>query len=80
MDTAIRKHLKENVEVLEKTLLAITSVNDINQESIGNGNQVISMEHTANLLNHLIEPAMFQVETLRRLIDELQPQQELKAA
>jgi hypothetical protein len=66
-----KKELKEKVAALEKTLLAIDELNHINQESINGGNPVINLDHTAYLLNHLIEPAMYQVEALRMMIDEL---------
>ncbi len=64
--------LKEKVDVLEKTLLAITSVNDINLQDMKSGNLGANWESTANLLDHLLEPAMYQVEELRNMIYDLQ--------
>lgn len=69
----IAQQLKEKIDVLERTLLAIDSVNNINQENFSSGTPCISMENTANLLDHLIEPALYQVEALRMMIDGLQP-------
>lgn len=57
---------------LEKTLLGITCINDIQMESMGGATRVINPDHTAYLLDHFIEPAMYQVEALRVLIDSLQ--------
>lgn len=66
--------LKEKVEILEKTMLAIDELNGICQQAIFNGNQPINLERCANLLNYLIEPAMFQVEAVRMQIDEMSEQ------
>jgi len=50
------KTLKEKVDVLEQQLLAISSLNDICQQSICHGNNPIKLELCAELLNHLIDP------------------------
>lgn len=71
MNHATCTELKEKVTTLEKTLLAITSVNDINQDNINSGTPVINLVCTAHLLDHLIEPAMYQIEALRVMIDKL---------
>lgn len=63
--------LKEKIGVLEKTLLAIDELNNICQQAICNGRQVVNLECCANVLNYLIEPAMFQVEALRMQIGEM---------
>lgn len=63
--------LKEKVDILEKTLLAIDSINNICQQAINNGNQPIDAESSAYLLNHLIEPAMYQVEAVRMHIESM---------
>ncbi|HJV82444.1 hypothetical protein [Noviherbaspirillum sp.] len=63
--------LKEKVDALEKTMLAIDELNNICQQATYYGNQPINLECYANLLNYLIEPAMFQVETVRTQIDEM---------
>jgi hypothetical protein len=61
------KILKEKIDTLERTLLAIDSVNNICQESILDGQKIIDLENCAYLLNHLIEPAMLQVEEVRMM-------------
>lgn len=61
--------LKQKVEALEKTLLAIDELSNLSQEAICYGNKPIDLEHCANILHYLIEPAMFQVEAVRMLID-----------
>lgn len=71
MENALRNELKDKVDQLEKTLLAITSVNDIQMENMSSGAPVVNPDHTAYLLDHLIEPAMYQVEALRVLIHNL---------
>lgn len=68
--------LKEKINALEQQLLAISSLNDICQQSINHGNQPVNLESCAELLNHLIEPAMYQVESVRMLTDELLEQSE----
>lgn len=64
--------LKNKVETLEKSLLAITSINEIQMQNQCSGNPVIDPEHTAHLLDHILEPTMYQVEALRVLIHSLQ--------
>jgi hypothetical protein len=64
------KLLKEKVDALEKTLLAIDSVNNVCQEAIHDGSKAIDLDHCAYLLNYLIEPAMYQIESIRILIDD----------
>jgi len=64
--------LKAKVDQLEKTLLGITCINDIQMESMGGASRVVNPDHTAYLLDHFIEPAMYQVEALRVLIHSLQ--------
>lgn len=71
MTTTTRQQLKDKVDVLEKTLLAIDELNNINQESLRSGTPSFDLEHSANLLNHLIEPALYQVEALRMLITDI---------
>lgn len=65
------QNLKDQVDTLEKSLLAITSINEIQMENQSNGNPVVSPEHTAHLLDHLLEPTMYQVEALRVAIHAL---------
>jgi hypothetical protein len=72
MENTTRQELKKRVDRLEKTLLGITCINDIQMESMGGATRVINPDHTAYLLDHFIEPAMYQVEALRVLIDSLQ--------
>jgi hypothetical protein len=72
MENTTRQELKKRVDRLEKTLLGITCINDIQMEGMGGANRVINPDHTAYLLDHFIEPAMYQVEALRVLIDSLQ--------
>lgn len=72
MENTTRQELKKRVDQLEKTLLGITCINDIQMESMGGATRVINPDHTAYLLDHFIEPAMYQVEALRVLIDSLQ--------
>lgn len=63
--------LKEKVGALEKTMLAIDELSGICQQAVCHGNQPIDLERCANLLNYLIEPAMYQVEAVRMQIDEM---------
>jgi len=63
--------LKTQVDQLEKTLLGITCINDIQMESMGSANRDVNPDHTAHLLDHFIEPAMYQVEALRVAIHAL---------
>lgn len=72
MENTTRQELKKRVDRLEKTLLGITCINDIQMESMGGATRGINPDHTAYLLDHFIEPAMYQVEALRVLIDSLQ--------
>jgi len=72
MENTTRQELKKRVDQLEKTLLGITCINDIQLESMGGATRVINPDHTAYLLDHFIEPAMYQVEALRVLIDSIQ--------
>lgn len=72
MENTTRQELKKRVDRLEKTLLGITSINDIQMESMNGGTRVVNPDHTAYLLDHFIEPAMYQVEALRVLIDSIQ--------
>jgi hypothetical protein len=72
MYAATLKTLKEQIYALEKSLLAIDTLNDINMQNLKNGNRVIDLDHTANLLDHLIQPAMYQVEAVRTMIDDMQ--------
>lgn len=65
------QNLKDQVDTLEKSLLAITSINEIQMENQSNGNPVLSPEHTAYLLDYLMEPTMYQVEALRVAIHAL---------
>jgi hypothetical protein len=61
--------LKRKVEALEKTLLAIDELSNLSQEAICHGNKPIGLEHCANILHYLIEPALYQVEAVRMFID-----------
>jgi hypothetical protein len=72
MENTTRQELKKRVDRLERTLLGITCINDIQLESMGGATRVINPDHTAYLLDHFIEPAMYQVEALRVLIDSIQ--------
>lgn len=72
MENTTRQELKKRVDRLEKTLLGITCINDIQLESMGGATRVINPDHTAYLLDHFIEPAMCQVEALRVLIHSIQ--------
>ena len=72
MENTTRQELKKRVDRLEKTLLGITCINDIQLDSMGGATRVINPDHTAYLLDHFIEPAMYQVEALRVLIHSIQ--------
>lgn len=72
MENTTRQELKKRVDRLERTLLGITSINDIQMESMSGGTRAVNPDHTAYLLDHFIEPAMYQVEALRVLIDSIQ--------
>jgi len=63
--------LKEKIEALEQQLLALTSVNDICQRSINDSSRAANLESCADLLNHLLEPTMYQIEAVRVLIGEM---------
>ena len=63
--------LKEKIAILEKQLLAIDELNNVYQQAISYGNRPIDLECCANLLNHLIDPAIYQVEEVRVLVDEM---------
>lgn len=63
--------LKDKVADLEKTMLAIDELSGICQQVICNGNQSIDLDRCANLLNYLIEPAMYQVEAVRMQLDAM---------
>lgn len=72
MKNATFQDLKNKVDALEKSLLAITSISEIQMENQCSGNPVVNPEHTAYLLDHIMEPTMYQVEALRVLIHSLQ--------
>ena len=55
MQSTIQKDLKVKVDELEKTMLAITSVNDIQMENMCSGAPVVNSDHTAHLLDFLKE-------------------------
>lgn len=61
--------MKEKVDVLEQSLLAIDALANVARTHCGSGND--PLEHCAYLLEHLIEPALYQVEALRLMIDAL---------
>jgi hypothetical protein len=63
--------LKEKIEILEQQLLALTSINDICQRSMNDSSRSANLESCADLLNHLLEPTMYQVEAVRGLISEM---------
>lgn len=79
MENATRRDLKDKVDLLEKNLLAITCINEIQMQNMNSGAPTVDPEHTVYLLDHLLEPVMYQVEALRVLIHSLQAE-ELKAA
>lgn len=64
-------NLKEKIDALEKQLLAISSLNDICQQSIIHGSLSMNLESCAELLNHLIDPAMYQIEAVRMLVKDI---------
>lgn len=68
---AVAKELKAKVDRLEEVLLALSSIDEINQEGISHGGKEFNLEHTANLLHYLIEPITEQVEFLRVQIHQL---------
>jgi hypothetical protein len=66
------KDMKSKFDNLEKQMLAISSVNDMCQRALySNSNEIGNLQSCAELLNHLIEPAMFQIEELRNVINEM---------
>lgn len=67
----MNRSLKDLVDALEKTLLAITCINEIQMQNQCSGAPVVDPEHTVYLLDHLMEPAMYQVEALRVAIHDL---------
>jgi hypothetical protein len=68
--------LNKKVEALEKTMLAIDELSGICQQAICHGNQPIDLDRCVNVLNYLIEPAMFQVEAVRMQLDAMIQQAE----
>ncbi len=64
--------LKANLEALENTLLAIDELSHVCQQAINSGTQEIDLQHCANLLHYLMEPALLQVEAAR---DALEPEE-----
>jgi prefoldin subunit 5 len=72
------KALKEKVDALEQQLLAISSLNDICQQSMFHGNNPIKLESCAELLNHLIDPAMYQIESVRLTVNDMNQHAEEK--
>jgi hypothetical protein len=64
--------LKSKIDNLEKQLLAISSLNDICQNTLYSGNsEEKNLQSCAELLNHLIDPAMFQIEEVRNAINDM---------
>jgi len=64
--------LKSKIDNLEKQLLAISSLNDICQNTLYSGNsEEKNLQACAELLNHLIDPAMFQIEEVRNAINDM---------
>ncbi|MDO8729383.1 MAG: hypothetical protein Q7K26_05910 [bacterium] len=63
--------LKVKIDTLEKQLLAISSLNDICPQSINSGNHAVNLESCAELLDHLVEPAMYQVEAVRMMLADI---------
>lgn len=63
--------LKAKVDRLESALLALTSIDDINQEGLQQVGTEFNFEHTAHLLHYVVEPIMEQVEFLRVQIHQL---------
>ncbi|MBX9900912.1 MAG: hypothetical protein K2Y28_09035 [Burkholderiaceae bacterium] len=57
--------VKEKIDQLEKQLLAVASLNDICQQSVNSGSRAVNLEVCVELLDHLVEPMMLQVEELR---------------
>jgi hypothetical protein len=74
------KALKEKVDALEQQLLAISSLNDICQQVICHGNSQIKLDSCAELLNHLIDPAMYQIESVRLMVNDMNQHAEEKLA
>jgi hypothetical protein len=72
----ISKQLKESVDFLERTLLAIDNVSNVAQEHVGDG--LDPLAGCAHILHYLMEPALITVETLRVMIHQLQDLQEEK--
>ncbi len=64
--------LKESLGALENTLLAIDELSHVCQQAINSGNHEIDLQHCANLLHYLMEPALLQVEAAR---DALEPEE-----
>lgn len=70
--------LKEKIIALEQQLLAISSINDICQRSLNEATASGNLESCAELLNQLIEPAMYQVEAVRMLAVEMCQQPKIR--
>lgn len=63
--------LKNKVERLEHYLNAICLLNDICQQSVNHGDNAVDLVNCAYLLDHLLEPAMEQVELVRDTIADM---------
>jgi len=67
----VASELKAKVDRLENALLALSSIDEINQEGLNLAGTDFNFEHTAHLLHYLVEPIMEQVEFLRVQIHQL---------
>ncbi len=70
MYTATLKTLKEKIDALEKSLLVISSVCDVAEEHITG--EKTPLNSCAYVTVHLMEHAMYQVEAVRVMIDDMQ--------
>ena len=66
--------LKEKVAELEKQLTAMDTLQHLCESGAQASQNHIDPSDIAHLLDHLIEPAMYQVEAMKELIDELSKQ------
>lgn len=60
--------LKERVEVLETSMIAIDNLSRIGTASQNSGQNPIDLSDVVNLLAYLVETSMYQVEALREQI------------
>lgn len=62
--------LKERVDVLERTLLAINSLSNICEAATAN-NDALPLSEVAFLMSYLSDSSLYKVEALRMQIDAL---------